>query len=151
MGLLQLFYLGFYLSRYFYKISLVLGIHFPSSWIQNRLLSWISYVQWRTLQVYDLLKFSYSRIFPHDPVVETSPPNVVGGGWGRGGWPGEMQVWSLVRELGSHMPCKKTQNIKQKQYFDKFNKDFFFNRPLLKNKILKKKKEFSYALVLHFL
>ena len=28
MGLLQLFYLGFYLSRYFYKISLVLGIHF---------------------------------------------------------------------------------------------------------------------------
>ena len=27
-------------------------------------------------------------------------------------------------------PEKKTQNIKQKQYFDKFSKDSFFNCPL---------------------
>ena len=38
-----------------------------------------------------------------------------------------LQVWSLVGELRSHMPLrqkKKTkQNIKQKQYCNKFNKD----------------------------
>ena len=42
------------------------------------------------------------------------------------------RVWvgSLVRELISHLPCgQKTQNIKERQYCDKFNKD------------LKKKKE----------
>ena len=37
-------------------------------------------------------------------------------------------VWSLVRELGSHMSRgqknKTKQNIKQKQYCNKFNKDF---------------------------
>ena len=37
-------------------------------------------------------------------------------------------VWvgSLIRELRSHLPCgqkKKTQNIKERQYCDKFNKD----------------------------
>ena len=39
----------------------------------------------------------------------------------------EMQVRSLVRELGSHMPRskkKKKKNIKHKQYCNKFNKDF---------------------------
>jgi len=38
-------------------------------------------------------------------------------------------VWvgSLVEELGSHMPsAKKKQNIKQKQYCNKFNKDTKF-------------------------
>ena len=36
-------------------------------------------------------------------------------------------VWSLVGELGSHMPHsqnKTKQNIKQKQYCNKLNKDF---------------------------
>ena len=34
-----------------------------------------------------------------------------------------MQVWSLVGELRSHMPCsQKSQNIKQKQYCNKFNR-----------------------------
>ena len=36
-----------------------------------------------------------------------------------------VQVWSLVRELRSHMPrSQKTENIKQKQYCNKFNKEF---------------------------
>ena len=41
-----------------------------------------------------------------------------------------VQVWTLVRELGSHMPngqkktkTKTKQNIKQKQYCNKFNED----------------------------
>ena len=35
-----------------------------------------------------------------------------------------VRVGSLVEELGSHMPsAKKNQNIKQKQYCNKFNKD----------------------------
>ena len=36
------------------------------------------------------------------------------------------RVWSLVKELRSHMPHdqkKKKQNINQKQYYYKFNKD----------------------------
>ena len=36
------------------------------------------------------------------------------------------RVWvgSLVREMISHLPCgQKTQNIKERQYCDKFNKD----------------------------
>ena len=41
---------------------------------------------------------------------------------------------SLIRELGSHMPCKKNQNIKQKQYCKKFNKE-------VKKKKKKKKKK----------
>ena len=44
-----------------------------------------------------------------------------------------------VREIRSHMPRgQKNQNIRQKQYCNKFNKDFK-NGPLQK-KILKKKK-----------
>ena len=36
-----------------------------------------------------------------------------------------VQVRSLVRKLRSHMPVAKTpKNIKQKQYRNKFNKDF---------------------------
>ena len=39
-----------------------------------------------------------------------------------------VRVLSLFGELQSHMLCgqkkKKTQNIKQKQYCNKFNKDF---------------------------
>ena len=46
-----------------------------------------------------------------------------------------MQVWSLVGQLGSHMPhSQKNQNIKQKQYCNKFSKD-------LKNGSRKKKKK----------
>ena len=34
-------------------------------------------------------------------------------------------VWSLVGDLGSHMPhSSKNQNIKQKQYYNKFSKEF---------------------------
>ena len=36
----------------------------------------------------------------------------------------EVQVQSLVGELRVHMPHGKNQNIQQKQYCDKFNKDF---------------------------
>ena len=36
-----------------------------------------------------------------------------------------VQVWSLVRELRSHLPqSRKNQTIKQRQYCNKFNKDF---------------------------
>ena len=41
-----------------------------------------------------------------------------------------VQVWSLVKELRSHMPHgkkepkKQKKNIKQKQYCNKLNKDF---------------------------
>ena len=50
--------------------------------------------------------------FPGGPVVKTSPSNV------------GVRVWSLVGELRSHMPRgQKNQNIKQKQYCNKFNKD----------------------------
>ena len=44
-----------------------------------------------------------------------------------------LQVRSLVGELRSHMPqSQKNQNMKQKQYCNKFNKDFA-NRPHQKN------------------
>ena len=53
----------------------------------------------------------------------------------------EVRVSSLVGELRSHMPpVQKTRNIKQKQYCNKFNKDFK-NGPYQKN-LKKKKKEF---------
>ena len=66
------------------------------------------------------------RDFPGDP-VKTSPSNAgVAGG-------------SLVSKLRSHMPHgQKSQNIKQKQYCNKFNKDFK-NGPHQKTKILGKK------------
>ena len=36
-----------------------------------------------------------------------------------------VRIWSLVRELRTHMPHgQQPQNIKQKQYCNKFNKDF---------------------------
>ena len=36
-----------------------------------------------------------------------------------------VQIQSLIGELKSHMTCdQKTQNIKLKQYCNKFNKDF---------------------------
>ena len=53
---------------------------------------------------------------PWQPVVKTSPSNVGG------------VVRSLVSELRFHMHCskkKKTKKkVKQKQYCNKFNKDF---------------------------
>ena len=52
------------------------------------------------------------RDFPGAPVVKTVLPM-------QGVW-----VRSLVRELRSHMPHGKKQNTKQKQYCNKFNKDF---------------------------
>ena len=48
-----------------------------------------------------------------------------------------MQVWSLVGEIRSNMSCgQKNQNIKQKQYFNKFNADFKIIH--IKKKSLKK-------------
>ena len=47
----------------------------------------------------------------------------------------EVQVQSLVGELRSHMP--QGQNIKQKQYHNKFNTDLKENGPY--QKIFKKK------------
>ena len=35
-----------------------------------------------------------------------------------------LQVRSLVKELRPYVPRPKTQNMKQKQYWNKFNKDF---------------------------
>ena len=51
-----------------------------------------------------------------------------------------VQVQSLIGELRSHMPCgQKNQNIKQKQYCNKFNKDLKKKkRSISKKKILKK-------------
>ena len=50
------------------------------------------------------------------PVVKTAPSNA------------GMQFWFLIRELRSHIPHnppkKKYQSMKQKQYCNKFNKDF---------------------------
>ena len=49
-----------------------------------------------------------------------------------------VQVQSLDRELRSHMPHhQKTKNIRQKQYCNKFNKDFK-NGPHQKKNLLKK-------------
>ena len=64
--------------------------------------------------------------FPGGPMVKTSPSSAgVAGG-------------SLVSKLRSHMPCgQKSQNIKQKQHCNKFNKDLK-NGPHQKTKILKK-------------
>ena len=56
--------------------------------------------------------------------------------WGHGFPMLEVQVWSLVGKLRSCMPCGqkiKTHTKKQKQYFNKFNKDFK-NGPHLKKK-----------------
>ena len=49
-------------------------------------------------------------------MVETSPSTAGGVGvWAR----------ALVEEIRSHMPVgQKNQNIRQKQYCNKFNKDF---------------------------
>ena len=65
------------------------------------------------------------RDFPGAPVVKTVLPM-------QGVW-----VRSLVRELRSHMPHGKKQNAKQKQYCNKFNKDF--KKVRIKNKKQKKK------------
>ena len=65
--------------------------------------------------------------FPGSLVVKTSPSNA------------GVQLRSVVGELRSHMSWgQKNQNIKQKQYCNKFNKDFK-NGPHQK-KILKKKR-----------
>ena len=51
--------------------------------------------------------------FPGGPVVKTLPSNA------------GAQMPPLVRKLRFHMSCgQKKQNIEQKQYYNKFNKDF---------------------------
>ena len=67
---------------------------------------------------------TYLRALPGSPVVKTSLPMQ------------GVPVQFLVRELRSHIPCgQKTKNIEQKQYCNKFNKDFK-NGPL-KNHVKK--------------
>ena len=69
-----------------------------------------------------------SRDFPDVPVVKTSPSHAGGAGLicGRG-----------AKSPHASWQKKKKQNIKQKQYCDKFNK-YFKNCPYRKKKILKK-------------
>ena len=52
-----------------------------------------------------------SRDFPGGPVVKTSPSNAGGAGPGQGA-------------KIPHAPQPKNQNIKQKQYCNRLNKDF---------------------------
>ena len=78
---------------------------------------------------------TYSGHLPGSPVVKTSPSSV-----------GEVPVQSLVRELKSHLSQDqktkserpKNQKVKQKQYCNKFNKDFKWSTS---KKIFKKKKK----------
>ena len=66
-----------------------------------------------TTQVYPFIKIHQIWDFPGGPVVKTSPSNA----WGAGLTPGQ----------GAKIPHAlqpKNQNIKQKQYCNKFNKDF---------------------------
>ena len=59
------------------------------------------------------LKMSWPRDFPGGPVVKTLPSNAGGAG--------------LIPGWGAKIPHTsrpKNQNIKQKQYCNKFNKDF---------------------------
>ena len=73
------------------------------------------------------IKKQAERDFPGSPVVKTSLSNA-------GGW-----VRSLVGKLRSHKPRgQKNQGTKQKQYCNKFNKDFK-NGSHQKKKNLKKK------------
>ena len=67
------------------------------------------------------------RDFPGGPVVKTSPSNAGGAG----------SILGLRAKI-PHALRPKNQNMKQKQYCNKFNKDFK-NGPHQK-KILKKKK-----------
>ena len=46
-----------------------------------------------------------------------------------------LRVWSLVGDLKSHVPHgQKKQNIRQKQYCNKFNKDFQKKKVHIKKK-----------------
>ena len=63
-----------------------------------------------------------SRDFPSGPVVKTLPLDAGGAG--------------SIRAWGPKIPCTsrpKKQNVKQKQYCNKFNKDFL-NGPYQKKK-----------------
>ena len=87
------------------------------------------------LQFYQFFKRILWGDFPGGPVVGTSPSNA--GGWGAGLIPG--------RGAGiPHASGPKNQNVEQKQYCNKFNKDLKKNGPHQK-KILKKKKKGFYG------
>ena len=70
------------------------------------------------------IKIHENRDFPSGPVVRISPSNAGGAGL----IPGEELRFSHALQL-------KNQNLKQKQYCNKFNKDFK-NHPHFKKKIL---------------
>ena len=76
------------------------------------------------------VKNSVHRDFPGGPVVKTSPSNAEG----KSSVPGQRA------KIPHASRPKKTENIKQKQYCNKFNKDFK-NGLHPKKKIFKKKRK----------
>ena len=84
--------------------------------------------KWRRLkQRNNYIKISPNRDFPGSPVVKTLPSNA----WGVGSIPG----WGAKIP---HASWPENQNKKQKQYCNKFNKDFKNGPHPKKKKILKK-------------
>ena len=66
----------------------------------------------------ELAKYQHLGGFPGGAAVKTSPSSIGGAG-------------SLPKELRSHVPLgQNPKNIKQKQYCNKFNKDFKMNKIL---------------------
>ena len=64
-------------------------------------------------EVLQNIKETYLTALPGSPVVKTLLPMQ------------RVPVRFLVRELRSHIPCgQKTKHTEQKQYCNKFNKDF---------------------------
>jgi len=79
----------------------------------------------------DMSKWSYSEVpnFIHRPLSWTATGDFPGGPVVKSAFQcRRVQVQSVVRELRSYMPLhthtRKTQNIKQKQYCNKFNNSF---------------------------
>ena len=84
----------------------------------------------RVTFTFNLLKKKTPRDFPDGPVVRTSHSNERG----EDSIPGQ-------RTKILHASWPKTQNIKQKQYCNKFNKDFYrWSTPKVFKKEKKKKK-----------
>ena len=61
--------------------------------------------------------WNVQRNFFGSPEIKTSPSNVEAVGW--------------ISTQGAKIPCAKNQNVTQKQYYNKFNKDLKMYRDLL--------------------
>ena len=74
------------------------------------------------------------RDFPCGPVVKMSPSNADDAG-SIPGWGIKMSqvLWAKTKQNKNKNTQNKKTKIKQKQYFNKFNKDFKKNRMLLKS------------------